>query len=287
MTQKVLTTKALCLIEERLSTLVPPREGPHKTLYEGARYSLLGGGKRLRPHLLLSVLEDYQVPYEKGLDVACAIEMIHTYSLIHDDLPCMDDDDLRRAKPSLHKVLGEGMAVLVGDFLLTYAFEVLSSFPSSILSLIARAAGAEGVIGGQVVDILHEGKEIDENAFNFMISGKTSALFRASLECGGILAGATPQDRERLRKGGEAFGIAFQIQDDLLDITSDEKTLGKPIGSALKNEKASAISLYGIEKAKKLIAEQFQRSLALLPNHCIHTLNFIRSFNKITECSSY
>jgi geranylgeranyl diphosphate synthase type II len=233
MAQACLTPTLHSLINEYLEQLIPIKEGPHSLLYEGARYSLLLPGKRLRPLLLLKVLQDYEVPIEKGLDAAAALEMIHTYSLIHDDLPCMDDDDLRRGKPTHHKIYGEGQAVLAGDFLLTYAFEVLakSGLPSEIITIISSAAGGEGMIGGQVVDLLTEGKESDWDTLLFMYLGKTAALFSAALECGAVISGASYSEQAAFRNAGKYFGIAYQIRDDVLDVTSDEKSLGKPIFS--------------------------------------------------------
>jgi geranylgeranyl diphosphate synthase type II len=234
-------------------------------------------GKRLRPLLLLSILKDYNVPIEKGLDVACALEMIHTYSLIHDDLPCMDDDDLRRGKPSLHKVYGEGAAVLVGDFLLTYAFETLATCGASqeITAIIAKAAGGHGMIGGQLVDILFEGKEVDWNILQFMYLGKTAALFSAALECGSLLSGAPLKEQEALKKCGELYGVAFQMQDDILDITSDTSKLGKPAKSDIAKGKSNCITLFGREKAAEIAAEYKRSALEALPSKCHHTLKAI------------
>lgn len=274
MAQMHLTSTLHSLINEYLSELIPVKEGPHSLLYEGARYSLLLPGKRLRPLLLLKVLEDYGIPVEKGLDAAAALEMIHTYSLIHDDLPCMDDDDLRRGKPTLHKIYGEGQAVLAGDFLLTYAFEILakSSLPTEIITIIAKAAGGEGMIGGQVVDLLIEGKEADWDTLLFMYLGKTAALFSAALECGAVISGASYSEQTAFRNTGKYFGIAYQIRDDILDVTSDEKTLGKPIFSDAKNKKSNCLTLYGKKRAEELAASFHEKALNTLPKraHQIH-----------------
>ncbi len=264
------TTTLRTRVNERLKKLLPKREGLHFLLFEGAHYSLMLPGKRLRPLLLLSALKDYNIPIGKGLDVSCALEMIHTYSLIHDDLPCMDDDDLRRGKPSLHKVYGEGQAVLVGDFLLTYAFEVLATcgVPQKITAIIAKAAGGHGMIGGQLVDILFEGKAIDWNVLQLMYLGKTSALFSAALECGALLSGTSLKEREALKKCGELYGVAFQMQDDILDVTSDTSTLGKPAGSDISKNKSNCVTLFGRERATEIADEYKKRALETLPSHC-------------------
>ena len=163
------------LIESRLRHLIPAIDAPHALLFEAARYSLLSSAKRLRPLLVLSVLEDFDKPVEWGLDPACALEMVHTYSLIHDDLPCMDNDDLRRGKPTLHKIYGQGQAVLTGDYLLTHSFHVITTAPHlnpatkiELIKLLSERAGGNGMIGGQVVDLLSEGKKIDRDTLNFM-----------------------------------------------------------------------------------------------------------------------
>lgn len=266
------------LINTRLEALLPKREGLHFLLFEGAHYSLMLPGKRLRPLFLLGCLEDYNVPLEKGLDVACALEMIHTYSLIHDDLPCMDDDDLRRGKPSLHKVYGEGQAILVGDFLLTYAFEVLATCgaPQEVTALIAKAAGGHGMIGGQIVDILFEGKPINWDILEFMYLGKTAALFSTALECGALLSDASNEERSSLREAGKLFGIAFQMHDDILDATSDTETLGKPAGSDRAQDKSNCVTLLGIERAQEVATEYQKRALEMLPSHCSNLKDLIK-----------
>ncbi len=255
------------LINDHLEKLLPPSEGPHAPLFEAARYSLLLPGKRLRPQLLLQVLEAYGIPVEEGLDAAAALEMIHTYSLIHDDLPCMDDDDLRRGKPSLHKVYDEGQAVLAGDFLLTYAFEVLakSSAPREVITIFARAAGGHGMIGGQVIDLLSEGKEIDWDTLKQMYLGKTAALFSAALEAGAVIAGASLEDQAALKEAGDYYGIAFQIRDDILDETGTEEAMGKPVGSDTANRKATALTLFGRARAGALAQTFMDEAISILP----------------------
>ena len=185
----------------------------------------------------------------------------------------MDTDDLRRGKPTLHKVYGEGQAVLAGDFLLTHAFEILASspYPKEVSAIIARASGGNGMIGGQVVDLLSERKPIDWETLSFMYRGKTAALFSAALECGALISGAPLEERAALKAAGEYFGIAFQMQDDILDVTSNEATLGKPIGSDAANRKANALTLFGQERAQELTTAFHERALALLPEKCTHS----------------
>ncbi|CCB88820.1 polyprenyl synthetase family protein [Simkania negevensis] len=253
-----LITRHQDLIEQRLQAIIPVVNSPHLLLYQAARYSLLLPAKRIRPLLLLAALEDFDCPLEWGIDPACALEMVHTYSLIHDDLPCMDDDELRRGKPTLHKVYGEAQAVLAGDFLLTYAFDVLSQAPylSSetklrLIQLLSKRAGGEGMIGGQVIDILHEGKSIDPDTLTLMFSKKTAALLATALEFGALIAGLNSEDQIHLHNAGFALGIGFQYVDDLLDVIGDESKLGKPIGSDKSKQKASALTLYSEEEVQE------------------------------------
>ena len=244
----------LPLIEERLNHLIPEEESP---LFQAARYSLLAPGKRLRPQLVLVSAKAFGADIETALDPACAIEMVHAYSLIHDDLPCMDDDDLRRGLPSLHKVVGEGMALLAGDYLLTYAFEVLACarFLSAeqkieLIQALSRAAGAGGMIGGQAIDLASEGKRIDETALKTMHIGKTAALLTACLEFGAILGNASFETKKLLREIGRDMGLAYQILDDILDETGTTQELGKKTGADAAKNKPNAVSLYGLQEAR-------------------------------------
>jgi geranylgeranyl diphosphate synthase type II len=263
----------LSLIEERLKELIPSRKDP---LLEAAKYSLLAPGKRLRPQLVLASAEAFGADLKKALDVACAIEMVHTYSLVHDDLPCMDDDDLRRGLPSLHKVYGEAIALLAGDYLLTYSFEVLAKAPFlsaeqkiELVQILSFASGSEGMIGGQAIDISSEGKKIDHDLLMKMHAGKTAALLAASLECGAIVANASMEQRQKIRRIGLEIGLAYQILDDILDATKTTKQLGKPAGSDAKKNKPTAISVYGLNEAQKKL-EKLKKTifqeLTLLPN---------------------
>jgi len=215
---------ALDLIEKRLDSLLQIQKCPQQELIEAARYSTLGPGKRLRPLLLLAVLEGHKIPLEKGVDPACALEFIHTYSLIHDDLPCMDNDYMRRGRLTLHKEYSEGLAVLTGDFLFTYAMEVvtnaqdLSSLQKlKIINTLSSRAGLQGMIGGQVIDIHAERLCKDVETLYLMHSYKTASLFIASLEIGGIIANISQKELEKLQSCGKALGIAFQMLNDLQD----------------------------------------------------------------------
>ncbi|MDR2751504.1 MAG: polyprenyl synthetase family protein [Clostridiales bacterium] len=229
-------------------------------LWEAMRYSVFAGGKRLRPQLLAGACLGLGGSIEEALPFACAVEMIHTYSLIHDDLPAMDDDDLRRGMPTSHKMFGQGMAILAGDGLLNLAYETMLAACGSMgdkmgrgvkaASILAKAAGSSGMVAGQSVDILSENKKIDERTLLYMHANKTSALISASLEAGGILAGCGASCARSLKEAGEKLGLAFQIRDDLLDITETTENLGKPANSDLKSNKSTYVSLFGIERAK-------------------------------------
>lgn len=255
-------------IDAKLSELMAlPSSSPHQLLFESARYSVLTPGKRLRPLLVLATVEAFGEPFESALVPACAIEILHTYSLIHDDLPCMDDDDMRRGKPTVHKLYGEGHAVLTGDFLLTFAFELLAQAPHlsdkqkiAMISILSQRAGANGMVGGQAVDLLSEGKKISWQTLEFIHLNKTGALISACLEFGAILANASSNQQKILASIGNKIGLAFQIIDDILEATSTQETLGKPVSSDMLNEKSTSISVLGIEKAKGLASSLLELS---------------------------
>lgn len=259
-------------VEARLRELIPPRD---ETIFEAVRYSLFSSGKRIRPLLTLATAATFGVDPLLALDPACAIEMIHTYSLIHDDLPCMDNDDLRRGHPTLHKIYGDGMALLAGDYLLTFAFEVLSSAASlgreqrlQMIKAVAMHSGAPGMIGGQAIDIASEGLEIDEETLLQMHRGKTAALLTACLECGSLAAGypTTPL----LQSIGLELGLAYQFQDDLLDATSTTAVLGKTAGADASRKKPTAVSLFGIqgtEEKLRLLKKSLFQKLEQLPKN--------------------
>ena len=259
-------------IESRMEEIVRSLKTP-STLQAAMSYSLEAGGKRLRPLLVLAVLQAFGKQEELGLDTACAIEMVHTYSLIHDDLPCMDDDDLRRGKPTNHKVFGEGMAVLAGDALLTLAFEVISNQshsgiePSVNLELVlelARAAGAEGMVGGQVADIEGEENGVDIQGLEYIHENKTGKLLGYSIMAGAILAGASLEQKEKLREFSRHLGLAFQIRDDILDVEGSESVIGKPVGSDVSNHKSTYPSLLTMDKAKIMLEQHIQSARILL-----------------------
>jgi geranylgeranyl diphosphate synthase, type II len=229
-------------------------------IYEAMRYSLLAGGKRLRPILCIATCEMMGGTIDMAMPTACALEMVHTMSLIHDDLPAMDNDDYRRGKLTNHKVYGEDIAILAGDGLLAYAFEYIVEntqkvAPERILqvvSRIGRAVGAAGLVGGQVVDLECEGKsDTTLETLNFIHNHKTAALLEACVICGGILAGASSDDVERLLRYSQNIGLAFQIIDDILDITATQEQLGKTAGKDLKAKKVTYPSLWGIEESRK------------------------------------
>ncbi|MBQ7493569.1 MAG: polyprenyl synthetase family protein [Selenomonadaceae bacterium] len=244
-----------------------------ENLSRAMEYSLLAGGKRLRPILLMAAADSVGVSGEKFITVADALEMIHTYSLIHDDLPAMDNDDYRRGKLTNHKVFGEATAILAGDALLTLAFEVAlrqkdvaPEILLRVLKEISTAAGAAGMVGGQAIDSRSEGVKIDFATLKLMHLGKTGALFRAAIRSGAILAGATAEQLESLTCYAENFGLAFQITDDILDVTGDEKILGKPTGSDAKKLKSTYVSLTSLDEAKKLAAATVDEALNALKN---------------------
>ncbi len=252
------------LVEAALDRALPVIY-PEK-IYEAMRYSLLAGGKRLRPILCLATCELAGGTVEMAMPTACALEMIHTMSLIHDDLPAMDNDDYRRGKLTNHKVYGEDTAILAGDGLLAYAFEFVATqtqnvVPQQLLQVIARlgrAVGAAGLVGGQIVDLESEGKpDITLETLNFIHNHKTGALLEASVVCGAILASAPVADLQHLSQYAQNIGLAFQIVDDILDITATQEELGKTAGKDLQAQKATYPSLWGLEEsqaqAKKLV----------------------------------
>lgn len=228
---------------------------------QAMRYSVENGGKRIRPALLLEFCRVCGGDYKKAVPFACALEMIHTYSLIHDDLPCMDNDDFRRGKPSCHIAFGEEYALLAGDALLTLAFETaMKSNLSAEITVkaakeLAKAAGVTGMVGGQVLDLQNEGKKVGVSDLQKTDELKTGELIRAACVLGCVCAGADDKKIAAAEKYAHDIGIAFQIVDDILDVTSDEETLGKPIGSDVENQKSTYVSLLGIEKSRKTAEE--------------------------------
>ena len=258
-------------VEDWMQSLVPVQPGPLAQVMESMRYSLFAGGKRLRPILLMAAADAVGADGQRFLQSACALEMIHTYSLIHDDLPAMDDDDYRRGRLTNHKVFGEGMAVLAGDGLLTLAFETLLSQPGvtpdvlvRVTREVAQAAGPAGMVGGQAIDLGSEGQQPSPEVMKLMHRLKTGALFRASLRAGARLGGGSDEDVQGLTDYAEQFGLAFQITDDILDVTGTEAALGKPIGSDEKNNKATYVSVYSLPEARRMAQEAVTDAVAAL-----------------------
>ncbi|EFA74279.1 farnesyl-diphosphate synthase [Cylindrospermopsis raciborskii CENA303] len=243
-------------------------------IYEAMRYSLLAGGKRVRPILCLATCEMIGGTIGMAMPTACAMEMIHTMSLIHDDLPAMDNDDYRRGKLTNHKVYGEDVAILAGDGLLALSFEFVATQtpqtvpPDRTLQVIARmgsASGAPGLVGGQVVDLASEGQSnISLETLNFIHNHKTAALLEASVVCGGIIAGASPQDIQKLTCYSQNIGLAFQIIDDILDITATKEQLGKTAGKDIESAKVTYPSLWGIEESRLKAQELVEEACAQL-----------------------
>lgn len=259
--------KRRALVEEGLVRELRTDETFDARLAESMEYSLTAGGKRLRPILLMAAADAAGGHGEDYLTSACAVEMIHTYSLIHDDLPAMDDDDYRRGKLTNHKVYGAGLATLAGDALLTMAFELLArqqGVPAETMLRVVReisgAAGANGMVGGQALDLASEGKHIDMDTLRRMHMAKTGALFRASVRSGAILGGADETQLAALTEYAEAFGLAFQITDDILDVTGDAAAIGKPVGSDERNHKSTYVTLTSLEEAKRLAREAADRA---------------------------
>ena len=259
------------MVESALAGELNKKSPLDKTLMESMEYSLMAGGKRLRPVLLMAAADALRADGTKFLKTGLAIEMIHTYSLIHDDLPAMDDDDYRRGKLTNHKVYGAGMATLAGDALLTLAFEVMlrqDGVDAETLVKVVRemsvAAGPDGMVGGQALDMESENKQIDMNTMRLVHMGKTGALFRAAIRSGAILAGATEAQLAALTEYADKFGLAFQITDDILDVIGDASVIGKPVGSDEKNHKSTYVTLTSLEEAKKMAQKTVEEAVAAL-----------------------
>lgn len=254
-----LTEAALEEYFERFDSAAP------EPLIEAMRYSLFAGGKRLRPALALGACEIVSGDDKAALPAACALEMIHTYSLIHDDLPAMDDDALRRGKPTNHVVYGEAMAILAGDGLLTMAFDVAAmSGRSDVVAEIAWGAGVAGMVGGQVLDMDSEEKDLTVNELQRIHHAKTGALIRAAVRSGGMLGGADPEQLDALTRYGRLIGLAFQIADDVLDVTGTEEALGKPVGSDVKNVKSTYPGLLGVDESRQLARQTIDEAVEVL-----------------------
>ena len=262
-------------IEKLLKEHMPEEKGYQKTIFEAMNYSLKAGGKRLRPILTLEACRIVGGNEEDAIPFAIAIEMIHTYSLIHDDLPALDDDDLRRGRPTNHKVYGDAMAILAGDGLLNYAFEIMLSSsigkenPAKYLNAIneiAKSSGVYGMIGGQVVDIESEDKKIEMEKLDFIHLNKTAAIIVGCMRAGAIIGDATEEQLENITKYATNIGLSFQIADDILDITGDESKLGKKVGSDIDNNKSTYPSLIGLEKSKEIANDLINEAKTRISN---------------------
>jgi len=283
-------TKKREVVDKALEQLVPPATTFPPKVFEAMRYSLFAGGKRVRPILAIASAEALGAKTAGLLPLAGALELIHTYSLIHDDLPAMDDDDLRRGRPTCHKVYGEAMAILAGDGLLNSAFEVLSD-PRRLKTVtalrliaitreISLASGVFGMVGGQVVDMESEGKDVDLPTLEYIHTHKTGALIRASVRTGAIYARASEKRLKALTRYGERIGLAFQIADDILDITGSREEIGKDVGSDLKKGKKTFPSLYGLEESRRRAKEVTDQALAALKD-------FDRKADPLRELAKY
>jgi len=256
-------------VDAALDWLMPGENTRPLTIHQAMRYSVQAGGKRVRPILCLESARIFSADVNPVLPVACALEFIHTYSLIHDDLPALDNDDLRRGKPTCHKKFNEATAILAGDALLTLAFETLANAPIeparrvAILSHVAASAGTvKGMVGGQVADIEAEGRSIAPAELEYIHRSKTAALIRASVVAGAIGGGADDQDVERLKSFGETIGWAFQVVDDILDVEESSASLGKTAGKDVAQKKATYPSIYGLEKSRQFAKELEDRAMA-------------------------
>lgn len=253
-------------INQRLKTIL--NDYPKSKVKEAMLYSLQAGGKRIRPFIVLQVIRAYNQNYHDYIDIACALEMIHTYSLIHDDLPGMDNDDLRRGKPTCHKQFGEATAILAGDGLLNEAVNIIiktslaSDLKITLISCLYQASGISGMIYGQELDIENENKKLSIDKLNTIHHYKTGKLLSCAFQLGGLIA--SPQDVKVLKEIGYKVGLAFQIQDDILDVISDSKTLGKPVGSDASNHKETYTTLIGVEASQKEVDKLFKEAIKLV-----------------------
>jgi geranylgeranyl diphosphate synthase type II len=262
------------LVDVELERALPPADAWPTTIQRAVRYSLFAGGKRIRPVLVLAAGEAVGAERDELLPLACAVEMVHTYSLIHDDLPAMDNDDLRRGKPTSHKVFGEAIAILAGDALLTRAFHVLAEAPAAdeprlrrrlrVLALLGAACGTSGLIGGQVEDLESEGRVISPEALERLHRAKTGALLSACVRGGALLGAATEAQLDALDRYAAAIGLAFQVVDDVLDATGGAEELGKTAGKDEAAHKATYVSIHGLARARALAGELRDEALQAL-----------------------
>lgn len=267
---KEIWQERLQLVEAQLEKELNANPSLDGKLAEAMSYSLMAGGKRMRPMLLMAAADAVGGRGTDFLTAACAMEMIHTYSLIHDDLPAMDNDDYRRGKLTNHKVYGDGMAILAGDALLTLAFEVVlrqeaeASVKLAVLKEFAVAAGQSGMVGGQAMDLEAEGRQISMETLQKLHMGKTGALFHAAIRSGAMLAGASAEELSALTTYADKFGLAFQITDDILDVVGDEAVIGKPVGSDERNDKSTYVTLTSLDEARALAEKTVDEAVKAL-----------------------
>jgi geranylgeranyl diphosphate synthase, type II len=259
------------VVDAQLERLLPADDVPPVSIHQAMRYSVFAGGKRVRPILCMETARIFNADVAASLFPGCAVEFIHTYSLIHDDLPALDNDDLRRGKPTSHKQFGEAVAILAGDALLTLAFETIVAAPvdserhAAMVKEISSAAGTvNGMVGGQVADLEAEGKRVAPDMLEYIHRSKTAALIRAAITAGAIAAGAAPDDVARLRRFGETIGWAFQVTDDILDVEESSAALGKTAGKDIAQQKATYPSVYGLQRSKEIAIELSTKAIAEL-----------------------
>ncbi len=261
------------MVDRALDAALPPEDAPPSSVHRAMRYSVLAGGKRLRPILVIAGAETAGAGADRVMPTACALELIHTYSLIHDDLPAMDDDDFRRGRPTNHKVFGEAVAILAGDALLTLAFRLIADNAArvddarvvcDVIREVAEAAGTAGMVGGQVVDIESEGRPVTPETLDFIHLRKTAALIRVSLRAGALLGGAGGPALAAVSAAGERLGLAFQIVDDILDVEGNLEELGKTAGSDERKQKATYPALHGLDASRQRAHMLIQEAKAVL-----------------------
>jgi len=261
-------------IDSELDSLIPAESEYPQIIFKAMRYSVFAGGKRIRPVIILAACEMLGGNIKKAVPFACAMEMIHTYSLIHDDLPALDNDNFRRGRLTSHKAFGENIAILAGDALLSHAFEVMAKATAEeseyqpafakAMYAIANGAGVNGMLTGQVVDVISDGKKLNKETLDFIHLNKTAAMIQAAFKAGAYLGGGNDEDAQRLSMAGCKIGMAFQIQDDILDVTGSFEEIGKPVFSDEKNQKTTYVALVGIDESKKKVETLSQEAIEIL-----------------------